>query len=263
MTKTIFIASLIATVAIAVSLTTRNRAQARLLENDATLHQQEIRLAELASENSKLSNLLAQAEAGVGAASNVTDSAELARLRDKAESLRRESGELAAQWSQSRRAAGATALSQGDYNLLDHNHEKTIAFSGGPREAGKLNDARAFGAAIQEYAHEHDGQLPSDLSQLTAYLPKPLDSNSPPWANAPLSGTNDFELLFQGTQGDLTNIPPRRVALLRERQPWQEPDGKWARVYGYADGAASLVESDDNFQTWDAQHIVPTQASSH
>jgi hypothetical protein len=73
----------------------------------------------------------------------------------------------------------------------------------------------------------------------------------------PLSGTNDFEIVYQGSQHDLSNIPPRRVALIRERQPWLTPDGRWARVYGYADGAASTVESDDNFQSWDAQHVIP------
>jgi hypothetical protein len=72
-----------------------------------------------------------------------------------------------------------------------------------------------------------------------------------------LSGTNDFEIVYQGSQNDLTNIPPRRVALLRERQPWLTPEGKWARVYAYADGAANRVESDDNFQSWEAQHIIP------
>jgi len=47
-------------------------------------------------------------------------------------------------------------------------------------------------------------------------------------------------------QSDLTNIPPRIVALVRERQPWSSADGKLGRVYGFADGAASTVISDDN-----------------
>ena len=78
--------------------------------------------------------------------------------------------------------------------------------------------------------------------------------------DSPLSGTNRFEIVFQGLQNELSNIPPRRVALIREQQPWLTPDGKWARVYGLADGMSVTVVSDDNFQTWDAQHIIP-QAS--
>jgi hypothetical protein len=84
-----------------------------------------------------------------------------------------------------------------------------------------------------------------------------LRAGSPGWDNAPHSGTNGFEIVFQGTQADLADIPPRRVALIRELQPRQTPDGYWARVYGYADGAASTVESDDNFQTWNAHHVIP------
>jgi len=72
---------------------------------------------------------------------------------------------------------------------------------------------------------------------------------------------DSFEIIYQGSRSDLTNIPPRRVALIREQQPWLAPDGNWARTYGYADGAASIVESDDNFQSWDAQHVIPPAAS--
>ena len=32
--------------------------------------------------------------------------------------------------------------------------------------------------------------------------------------------------------------------------------------YAYADGAAGSVESDDNFQSWEAQHIIPPQQGS-
>src|SRR6266850_2354043 len=42
----------------------------------------------------------------------------------------------------------------GDFNLLEHNHEKEITFGGGPRADGKLNEARAITAALREYADE-------------------------------------------------------------------------------------------------------------
>ena len=66
-----------------------------------------------------------------------------------------------------------------------------------------------------------------------------------------------LKLFTKDPQNDLTNIPLRRVALIRERQPWLTANGKWARVYGLADGAACPVETDDNFQSWDAQYIIP------
>ena len=122
-------------------------------------------------------------------------------------------------------------------------------------------EIRALTAALRRYADEYQGEFPLKLDPVGLYLPTPLETNSPPWANAPLAGTNDFEIVYQGSQNDLSNIPPRRVALIRERVPWLTPDGKWARVYGYADGAASIVESDDNFQSWDAQHLIPPRTA--
>jgi len=261
--KNIFVALLIIVAAgVLASLLTRNRMEAKSRENDAVLRQRADDLLKLVAENNWLSNLVAQANSGASSVSSEAASAEVARLRAAAEALRQQSNTLALQLAQSRRAAGAAALSRGDYNLLDHNLGKSITFAGGPRETGKLNDARAFAAGLRQYADDHDGQFASDLSQLSGYLPKPLESNALPWINAPVTGTNDFEIVFQGSQNDLSNIPLRRVLLIRERQPWQTPEGKWAKVYGYADGAAEIVESDDNFQSWEAQQIVPSASAT-
>jgi len=72
-----------------------------------------------------------------------------------------------------------------------------------------------------------------------------------------LSGTNHFEIVYQGSLNELRDVPLREVVLIRERQPWLTPGGKWSRVYGMGDGFPRIVESDDNFQSWDAQHIIP------
>jgi len=260
--KTTIVLVIIA-VAIIASVLIHHRAQASLVANETLLQQQNDQLAALTAENQRLSNQLSRAKSSDPL--TIDHTAELADLRAKVESLRQRTNqlaELAQQAAESRRLAGAQFYSTGDSNLLDHSHELNITFAGGPRADGKLNDARSLAAALRKYADKHQGQFPDSQDQITPYLPKPLTSNSTPWANAPLSGTNDFEFVFQGTQTDLTNIPPRRVALIRERTPWQTADGKWARVYAYADGAASTVESDDNFQSWDAQHVIPSQAPS-
>lgn len=261
--KNIFTALLLIVAAsILASLLMRSRMGAKARENDAILRQRADDLLKLMAENNRLSNLVAQASSDTKSVSSEAASAEVARLRATAETLRQQSNTLALQLAQSRRTAGAAALSRGDYNLLDHNLGKSITFAGGPRESGKLNDARAFAAGLRQYADENNGQFPSDLSQISAYLPKPLESNTPSWINAPISGTNDFEIVFQGSQNDLSNIPLRRVLLIREQQAWQTPEGKWAKVYGYADGAAEIVESDDNFQSWETQHMVPSPPAS-
>lgn len=252
-------AGVIVVAAVLSSLLIQRRADARFRENDTLLRQQDNQLANLALENQRLSNLAVQTKTNSGTAPD-DRTAELAQLRAKVEALRQQTNQLAElpkQLAEKRLLAGVQAFYSGDFNLLEHNHESAITFAGGPRATGKLNDARAITAALRKYADESQGGFPLNLDSVAPYLPKALEADSPPWANAPLTGTNDFEIVYQGSQNDLSNIPPRRVALIRERQPWLTPDGKWARVYGYADGAASIVESDDNFQSWDAQHLVP------
>jgi hypothetical protein len=252
--------------ALVASVLIQRRAQAAFHGNKNLLRQQERRLIELTADNQRLSNDVVRADGRLQAKSENTSSrdsaTELAELRARVGALRQEADQMAKKVAEGRRATGTRFYSTGDFNLLDHNRETAITFAGGPRESGKLNDARALAAALRQYATEHHGEIPQNLDQVAAYLPKPSASDSPPWMNSPLSGTNDFEIVYQGSQNDLTNIPLRRVALLRERQPWRTPEGKWSRVYAYADGAASTVESDDNFQSWEAQHLLPPQQGS-
>jgi len=66
-----------------------------------------------------------------------------------------------------------------------------------------------------------------------------------------------LRLVFEGSTNELTHVPWQEVALIRERQAWPTPGGKWARIYVTADGQIEIVESDDNFQSWEAEHIVP------
>ena len=256
--SSIVLSGTIAAAAVLASLIIQHRTQAKFSENNDILQFQKNQLAELEAENQHLSNLVVQLNTNSSPVEDVR--AELARLRAKAAALREQTSQLATKLAKNRRSMGTQYFARGDFNLLEHNSEIASTLGGGPRATGKLNDARALTAALRKYADEHQGEFPLSLDQIAPYLPKPLEADSPLWVDAPLTGTNDFEIVYQGSQNDLTNIPLRRVALIREQQPWLTPDGKWARVYGYADGSASTVESDDNFQSWDAQHVVPLPA---
>ncbi|HEU0011823.1 MAG TPA: hypothetical protein VFT34_18560 [Verrucomicrobiae bacterium] len=262
----LILAGLAVVAALVVSVLLQLRLQSRLSQKAAASHHQEVQLAELLAEGQRLSNLLAQATNRSASPEGLMVES-TSRLRAEAEALRHQTNQLARQLAEqlrladqlaaARLRAGVRAYAAGDSNLLAQNKELGITFADGPRATGKLNDARALTAALRKYSDERAGEFPVNLDQVALYLPKTLEPDSSPWANAPLTGTNDFEIVYQGSQNDLSNIPPRRVALLRERQPWLTPQGKWARVYGYADGAAGIVESEDNFQSWDAQHIIP------
>jgi hypothetical protein len=242
------------------SIEIQRRTKAKLAQGDLLLRQQEDQLAGLKAKSSRLSSSYESANPKGTEALSIDRMTELAELRAKIEALRQKTNELGkareqlAEW---RRLEGVRFYSVGDSNLVDLSRGIKVSFAGGPREPGKLNDARALTAALRKYAQEHAGAFPPTMDVLQPYLPGPLATNSRPWENAPLSGTNEFEIVFQGLQNDLTNIPPRRVALIRERQPWQDAEGKWMRVYGWSDGAAELVQSDDGFRSWDSQHIIP------
>lgn len=238
----------------------RRHAAAALRQNDAALLRQQEQIAILIAENQGGPNLAVQTkERGVNNTRVANVSTELAKLRARAASLESQANQLSNQLWQSRVAAGARLLSSLHSNLLDHNQEIWGPLGDGPAARTKFSDARAYTIALRRYADEHQGVFPLKLDQVAPYLPKPLDSNSPSWAMAPVSGTNDFEIVYQGTASELANIP--HIALIRETQPWPTPDGKWAKVYGYTDGDVFTVESDDNFQSWDAQHIVPPSAA--
>jgi hypothetical protein len=72
----------------------------------------------------------------------------------------------------------------------------------------------------------------------------------------PLSGTNEFDIVYHGSLDELKGIPRGSVAVIRERRIWIAPSGKRARVYGMANGASEIIESDDDFKAWEAEHII-------
>lgn len=253
----------VAIAALVLSFLLQRRAEAKIRENEKSLHQQQNEMDRIAAEDQAVWKGVTRPDQLNGGNVGPTDyTAELAQLRAKAAELRAREIQLSNQQWSSRLLAGVNLLSIGNSNLLEHNKTLEATMNGGPRPTnGKLNDARGFANALMHYAADHEGFFPSTFDQVAAFLPRPLTSSSPPWDNAPISGTNDFEIVYQGALNELRSIPVGRIALLRERQPWLTPDGKWGRTYAYADGGAEIVVSDDNFQSWDAVHIVPPPTS--
>jgi hypothetical protein len=243
MTKfNIFLIVIIAIVGLAASLIIQRQAQAKLRENVETLRRQEIQLAELIAENQRLANLVAQATRPLPG----DRTAELSKLRSEAAGLRKQAPELEKELEQKRQAAAPAAVLKGDAFVHQHNRERMDM-----AQPGKRADARNLVRELVGYAKAHQGQFPSSLDPIAQSLK----------ARSPLTGTNEFEIVFQGALNDLTNLSLRGVAVIRERQPWRTQSGQWARVYGMADGAVLFVEPDDNFLSWEAEHIIPPPAN--
>jgi hypothetical protein len=216
MTKLKFFCSAIIIVAIAASVLLERRTQTKFRENEAVLRQQDHQFAGLAAENQRLyqrlSDLIAQSKTNRAPA--VDRTTELVQLRAKVEALRIQANQLAKRVAENRRLTGAQYLSLGQSNLPGHIHILADSMAMASfRANGKLNDASALAAALLRYTDANQGVFPLNLNQVEPYLAKASGANSP------LTGTNDFEVAFQGSQNDLTNIPPHTVALIRERQP--------------------------------------------
>jgi hypothetical protein len=99
------------------------------------------------------------------------------------------------------------------------------------------------------YATENKNYFPSDLGLTLPYLRQ---------ANHTLAETNGFEILYRGSLNNFCNSPSiasRRIVL--RSAPWQGQDGKWARIYGFADGHCEThPELDNNFTNWEKLHFA-------
>ncbi|PYJ86102.1 MAG: hypothetical protein DME22_06550 [Verrucomicrobia bacterium] len=266
---------------VTASLMIHDQAKAKLHENDAVLRQQDDQLAVLATEHQRLSNLVAQANSS----SAEDQMVELAKLRSQAEALRKQTNELATQLAENRRSRPWQAASSSDTSRRFIGAVSVVSDSSSEeyREQldrmtdtdGKLSDVRDLSSAIRKYAREHQGEFPANFDQAAPYYTKveiafPVSANSTNVRvadlvhrrTAPMTGTSKFEMVYQGSYNELTNVPWQEVALIRERQAWPTPSGKWAKIYVMASGEVNVVEADDNFQSWEAEHIIPPPSAS-
>jgi len=233
----------IAVAGLVLSLAIQHRADIQIREQDKMLHRQAEQLVALAAEHERMSNVVVKVESTPPDAQR----RELQRLRSEAEQLGQQINDLERKSEQSRRvreaqAAAAYSHPPGyDYPPEYWKHENEIT-------VGKSKDAELLSRAFWAYYREHQFQFPSNLDQLASYLLRNRES---------LTGTNEFEMIYAGTPAGLTNFPTQIVAVLRERQAWLAPSGRRARVYGMLTVPPRIVETDDNFQSWEAEHIIP------
>jgi hypothetical protein len=114
-----------------------------------------------------------------------------------------------------------------------------------------MEDAKVLGMAFELYESDHQNQSPVNLDQLAPYLAEEAKQGYKTF-----SGTNQFEIVYQGSLSNLQGLPWGSVAVVRDQQPWLGPNGKMMRVYGFADGHSQIVGSDDNFQAYESQHVI-------
>jgi RNA polymerase sigma factor (sigma-70 family) len=211
------------------TLVVQQQARARLREQNDSLQQQSDQLAQLLADNERLSNLVAQANG------SKDQRAELLKLRAEAESLRRQTNDLV-MFRQENHQLQQRAEA-GRKTPLQVNEEKIA----------KIYAGKDWLLAFKEYAMEHQDQFPTNFEQ-AADLMRP-ESKGP---------SNQFEIVYQGSSV-LTNAS--EVVVLKEKEPWQDSDGKWFKIYGMVDGSVQTVTTPsrryDSFEAYEKIHVIP------
>jgi hypothetical protein len=107
----------------------------------------------------------------------------------------------------------------------------------------EMNNSKQYVLGMIMFADDNQNQFPTNFDQMASYFGKSARKN-----------LSDLEIVYQGS---LTNIAkPADIIIVRENQPWQF-NGKWAKVYGFADGHSELhIESDGSFDAYEKQHII-------
>ena len=221
---------------LAIALILHRNAGVKLRENDTELQRQDRQLKERIAEQRSLSNQLAEATS-----SSISQEDELAKLRDRAQALQRQTNALG-DHLQSHRQARASQPTEKPEPRPSEYWDQLHRLAG-----AKGREARDLSQAFHTFALDHQGRFPTNFEQIESYLRK---------AKMELSGTNQFEIVYHGSVEGLKGVPGGAVALIRDRQTWIAPSGKRARVYGLANGSSRIVESDDDFKAWEAEHIV-------
>ncbi|MBU6399556.1 MAG: sigma-70 family RNA polymerase sigma factor [Verrucomicrobia bacterium] len=240
LTKTGILGAL-ALVAVATPLTLQHRGLEKLRAANRELQAQADRLPALIAENQRLANQATNAAPPLAEA----QMRELVKLRGEVGRLRREVSRAEQAKAKSRPPQAAPAQGSEETPQSPEDAQRLTAMA-------KMGDAKLLMLGYLLYGQKHQEQAPSSLDQVMPYLAE---------AGRTVTGTNQFELVYQGAWNAITN--PASTIVVREPQAWQTLDGSWARAYGFADGHSEVhTAPDGNFDAWEKQHLLVPAAGS-
>ena len=217
----------------------QHRTTERLQSEKSALEQ---RIAELMSQAD--SYRLAAEKNSEALAQGARQSAEVLRLRGEVSQLRRQSVPKPA----------PKAASAKPSDPVDQPTDEQAARAFGIR---RMRESRTLMLGMILYAADHDEQFPASLDATVDQLKTGAAGGDSEEVLKNLN-LNDFEIIHQGSLTNLAN--PAMGIVLREREAWKTPEGKWARVYGFGDGHSEvhLSETPDDAD-WEAGHTVVHQ----
>lgn len=231
----------------AAALTFQHQAQEKLRGENDSLRQQ---LAQLEAESESLSNRLSSAGDSQGLTADQLN--ELMKLRG-------ENGLLRKQLSSAKAQAQAA----------DHSAQSSTAADPAAKQRQIQIHRMALAknlaaAAMWGFADHHGGQFPTNWEQSASYFDQYERGSLNPGDTVPdtmadfSEMTNQFELTYQGAMSNLYNAANfHDLIVVREKQPWQGPTGKWMKIYGFADGHSQIQsEPPEGFDAYEQNHML-------
>lgn len=228
------IASVVVAAGVATPLLIQHGTLSNLRDQNQSLQAQLVQAGELAAENERLSNALIQSRNTL----NDDQRRELLRLRGEVGSLRRQTNDLARLQEDNRRLRTARAEDAKVSEDEDKEQWKQVGYA-------KMNDAKKIVLGMFLHAEEQPSVIVTNLDQVTKYMRNP---------DGTLAVTNEFEFVYGGNFRAVNN--PASTIVIRERESWQHPNGKWFKTYGFADGHSEIhTEPDGNFEEWEKARL--------
>jgi len=217
------------------AIVVQHQAQEKLRGDYAALQQQ---VMQLQTDNQSLSNRLAT----TGDSKKLSDDQfnELLKLRGEIGVLRGQNSQLTRLEEENRQLRSAQPV-QGTSSKPASEAEQEQKFM-----MQEMNYAKQGTLGVIMFQADNDSNSPTNFLQVESYC----------------SGTNFLDALMAKFDllpaGAATNIAvPSATIVLKEKQAWQTIDGKWAKVYGFADGHAELhTEADGHFDGWESERCV-------
>jgi hypothetical protein len=240
-TKIKIIAAAVAAAAVGTPLVLQYRANEALRAENAALREQAAEAEPLRAENERLATRLKAT-----AARPPAELEELKRLRGQVaafQQVTQENARLKAERDRLAKRLQQAAGDQADEPEEEMAPEKRAAIA-------KLSFAKMRGLALHMFADDNSGLLPTNFVAMAPYL----NEASQPLTEAAKLGIKEdhYELVYPaGTRLEDVKDPASTI-LIREKQPFQTSNGKWARTYLFADGHSEIHSSDDgDFTAWE------------
>lgn len=225
---------------VAVILWQQSR-EKRLTAEAAALREQLQQAMLLEQENQRLTEQLRLADERSRA-----ESSELLRLRAQATAARgieQDNVRLKANLEQI--AKRSSPPIQPTDNPFDSNH--------GIGAATRVSQAKHWGYALISYAANHEGRFPASFAEAASFLPDELSADDKARA---IEAADRYELVYRGSLEDLEKLPPESTIIVREKEAWLDPEGRWCKSYCMSDGGATIRPSRKNdFEQWEALRI--------